>query len=99
SLAGHLETGDLQDDGGGLEYEDAAHPQSHDLLPDDHGDDAQRPADGQRTDIAHENLRGIRVEPQEAQARTGERRAENQELARSPDFWNLQIVGVHGIAA
>ena len=58
-----------------------------------------RAADRQRADIAHEYLRGIRVEPQEAQPRAGERRAENQELARSADLRNLQIVREHGVAA
>ena len=43
--------------------------------------DAERRADRQRADIAHEHLRRIGVEPEKAQARAAERRAEDQQLA------------------
>ena len=42
---------------------------------------AERGAERQRADVAHEHLRRVGVEPQEAQARAGERAAEDQQLA------------------
>jgi len=56
-----------------LHYEHAAHDEQHDLLAHDDRDRAERRAKGQRTNVAHEYLGRVRVEPQEAQARAGQR--------------------------
>ena len=58
-----------------------------------------RRADGERADVAHEHLRGIRVEPQEAEARARERRAEDEQLAGVRNRRNRQVVREHRVAA
>ena len=67
--AGELERRDLDHHRQRLDDEHAAHDEQHDLLPDDDGDRAQRGAQRERADIAHEHLGRIRVEPEETQAR------------------------------
>ena len=44
---------------------------------------AEHRAERERTDVAHEHHRRIGVEPQEAQARAGDRRADDHQLARA----------------
>src|SRR6185437_5255467 len=99
ATAGQLEGYDLEDDRGGLEHEDAAHDESHQLLAHYHGDDTDGGAYRQRADIAHEDLRRISVEPEKAEARARERRAENQQLAGPRDLRDLQVVREYVIAA
>ena len=53
----------------------------HDLLADDHGDDAERGAERERADVAHEHLRRVGVEPEEAEAGADERA---QKISSSP---------------
>ena len=81
ALAGELERGHLQDHRDRLDHEDAAHDEQHDLLRTITAIDAERGAERERADVAHEHLRGIGVEPQEAEARADQRRAEDQQLA------------------
>ena len=56
-LPGQLERGHLDDDREGLDHEDAAHHRQQDLLADQHGDGPERAAQGERADVAHEEVR------------------------------------------
>ncbi len=56
-LPGHLERADLDDDGQRFEHEDAADERQQELLLDQDGDRAQRAAERERADVAHENFR------------------------------------------
>ncbi|MNY79005.1 hypothetical protein D3C86_2194680 [compost metagenome] len=47
----------------GFDHEDTAHDEQHDLLAHDDRDRAQSAAQRECADIAHEDLRRIRVEP------------------------------------
>ena len=64
----------------------------HDLLARDDGDGAERAAERQRADVAHEDLRRVGVEPQEGQARAGHRGAEDQQLAGAGDVREQQVL-------
>ena len=90
-LAGELERGHLQHHRDGLEHEHAAHDEQHDFLAHDHGDGAERGADRERADVAHEHLRRIGVEPQKSEARADQGRAEDQHLADARDVGDLQV--------
>ena len=50
-------------------------------------------AQGQRTDVAHEDLRRIGVEPEEAEAGTDQRAAEDDEFSGTGDVGDQQILG------
>src|SRR5690554_1912935 len=88
-----LERGHLDDYRQGLDHKDAAHDEQHDLLTDDHCDHAQRRTQGQCAHIAHEYLGRIGVEPEETEAGTNQRAAEDQQLARALHIGNQQILG------
>src|SRR3546814_18406427 len=70
-----FEIADLQCDRYRLGDEDAAHDRQHEFLPDQHGDNAECGTERERADLDHEPLRRIRVEPEQAKARPGARRA------------------------
>ncbi len=74
----------LDDHRRGFDHEDAAHDEHHEFLPDDHGDRAERGAQRECADVAHEHLRRIGVEPQEAEPRAHQRGAEDQQLTCEP---------------
>src|SRR5690554_5065118 len=78
--AGQLERGHLNDHRQGLDHENAAHDEQHYFLTDDYRDHAQRRPQSQRPHIAHEDLGRIGVEPQETEAGTDQRAAEDQQL-------------------
>src|SRR5579864_6002774 len=79
-LPRRLERRDLDDDGGGLDDEDAADDYEDELLLDEERDRPERAAERERTDVAHEDVGGIRVVPEESEARADERTAEDREL-------------------
>ena len=85
ALAGELERRHLDHHRQRLDDEHAAHDEQHDLLAHDHGDRAERGAERERADVAHEHLGRIGVEPEEAQARAGDRAADHRELAGARD--------------
>ena len=91
--AGELERGDLHDHRQRFDDEHAAHDEQHDFLPDDDGDGAQCSAQRQRAHVAHEHVRRIRVEPQEAQACARDRPADHGELPGTGDVGQEQIAG------
>jgi hypothetical protein len=55
-LLGQLERGHLDDDRQGFEDEQAAHQDEEDLLLGDHRHAADRGAERERADVAHEHL-------------------------------------------
>src|SRR5262245_45226862 len=88
-----LEAGNLQDDREGFQDEDATDDDQQDLLADQQGHGAQGGADGQAADIAHEDLGGVAVEPQETHACAGQRSAEDRQLGGLADVIELQVIG------
>ena len=82
----------------GLNHEHAAHDEENDFLAHDHRDYAQRGAQCQRADVAHEDLCGISVEPQKRQTRTRHRRAKYRKFARTGNMRQAKIFGEHRIA-
>ena len=62
-----LKGGDLEDHRHRLQHEDAAHDEEHDLLTDHDGDETERGTERERTDVAHEDLGRIGVEPEKAE--------------------------------
>ena len=69
ALAGQLERRHLQDHRNGFHHEHAAHDQEHQLLACDHRHHTQGRAQCEGSDVAHEHLGGISVEPQETRDR------------------------------
>src|SRR6266436_1922071 len=67
----HLEHRNLQHHRQSLDHEYASHHQQHEFLFGQHGNRADRAAYRQAADVAHENFRGRRVKPEEAQAGAG----------------------------
>src|SRR5690606_12330215 len=92
-LAGQLEGGDLDYHREGFHDEHLADDEQHDFLADNHRDGAQRRTQGQRTDVAHEHLRRVGVEPQETQAGTNQRAAKHDQLASARNIRNQQVFG------
>jgi len=60
----------------------------------DDGDGAERAAQRQCTDVAHEHLCRVRVVPQEGQARARHRTAEDDQLTRTRDVRDEQVFRV-----
>ena len=54
---------------------------------------AERAAERERADVAHEQLRRVRVEPEEPDAGAGQRAAEDRELARARDERDREVLG------
>ena len=73
--------------------EQAADEDEQDLLLDHHGEAADRAAEGERADVAHEDLGGMRVEPEEAERRADHRAAEDGQLAGLRHPGDAQVVG------
>ena len=94
-----LEITDLQDDREGLSHEDAAHHNHDEFLLAEKGKKAEGAAKAEGPHIAHENLGGISVEPQEAQACTDERATENCHLAHPGDIGQVQVLRKPGVAS
>ena len=95
ALAGQLEGGDLDDHRERLEHEDAADDDEQQLLLDQDRDRAERAAERERPDVAHEDLGGVRVVPEEAEARADQRAAEDRQLAGRRKSDEQQVVGEH----
>src|SRR5216683_4881554 len=98
-LAAQLERAHLQNHRERFHDKDSPHEKEQDLLLDDHGDHAERPSQRERADVAHENLRGMRVVPKKTERGTDERAAENRQFADARDVLNLEIGRPAGIAA
>jgi hypothetical protein len=81
TLARQLERGHLDDHRHRFEHEDAADDRQQQFLLDEDRDRAERAAERQRSHIAHEDVGGIGVVPEEAQARAHQRAAEDRQFA------------------
>ena len=73
-----LEVGHLHHHGKRFRDEHAAHDEQHDFLPHDHGDGPKRATERKRADIAHEDLRGVRVVPEKCESRATHCRTKNK---------------------
>src|SRR5579859_3347435 len=91
ALAPQLERADLQDHRERLNDKDAANEKQKNFLLDDDGDGAERSAERERADIAHEDFRGMRVVPKEAERRAYERSAKYRQFSDSRDVLDLEI--------
>jgi hypothetical protein len=78
--------------------EDAPHDRQHDFLADDDGDRAERSAERQRADIAHEHFRRIGVEPQETEPGAGHCAEQDGQLAGARDVGQEQVLGEDRVA-
>src|SRR5262249_50949287 len=92
AFAAKLERANLQNDAKRFNDENAADEEEQDFLLDDNGDDTERAAEGERTDIAHEYFCGMGVIPEKTEGRTNERAAKNGQFADARDVLNLEIV-------
>src|SRR3954470_1498208 len=79
-LAERLEREDLQHHAGGLEHEDPAEDDQQLLGLRHHREARDRAAEAERAGVAHEDRRGERVEPQEADARPDEAAGEQRQV-------------------
>jgi hypothetical protein len=87
-----LEVGHLGHHRERLDDEDAAHHREHDLLARDDGDRAERAAERERADVAHEDLRRMRVEPQEGQPAPASAEQKISSFARAGDVREDQVL-------
>src|SRR5215831_13436599 len=91
ALPPELERSHLYDHRQALGDEHAANEDQKEFLFDD---DRNRPdcsTKRERSDIAHENLGGMCVVPQESKAGAHHGSAENRQLARLPDVLNIKV--------
>src|SRR6185295_11093041 len=96
--AGGLEIDHLDHHRERLGDEYAAHDEKHDLLAHDYGDGAERGAQRERADVAHEHFRRIGVEPEETQARAHQRAAVHRQFARARDVGHAEVLREHRVA-
>src|SRR5690606_36895536 len=76
---------DLKDHRERLRDQNAPEDEEEELVPKEHGHEPDRPAERKRAGVAHEDLRRMTVEPQEAEARAAQGRAPDGDLARILD--------------
>ncbi len=93
AAAARLEVRDLQHHRDGFDDEHTAHDEQHDLLACNHRDRAERAAERERADIAHEYFGRVRVEPQKREPGAGDRGADDHQLTRAGDVRKQQIAG------
>ena len=70
---GQLKTQHLHDDRDRFEDKNTADDSKEKFLLTTNGDDADHPADGERTGIPHENFGGVTIEPEKTKPGTDER--------------------------
>ena len=93
-----LEVARLEDHGERLDEEDGAEDGEQQLLLDHHRGRPDRRAEREAPGIAHEDLRGVAVVPEEPEARRRHRRGEDHELVRATDEDVVDEVGGDGVA-
>ena len=89
---GHFEIADLHDHRQRLHHKDSADDGQKDFLFDNHRNRTQSGPQRQRTHIAHENLGGIGVVPEETQAAADHCPAEDCQFTTAGHIVHLQIV-------
>src|SRR5262249_52950895 len=92
ALAGHLEGRHLDDDRQSFEQEDAADNKQQQLLLDQNRHRRESGAERERADIAHENFRGIRVVPEEAERRADDRAAEDGHVGDGRQVNHVELI-------
>ena len=90
------EVGGLNHDGEGLRHKDAAHHGKHQLLTGNDRHRSETAAKRERAHVAHEDLRRMRVEPEEGESRARERTRNADEFARARDVGEDQVGGEVG---
>src|SRR3954465_2996394 len=90
-LPGELERDDLGNHGEALEEEDPAEDDREELVLREDGDHPEAAAESERADVSHEDLRGGRVVPEEADAGADHGPAEDGELPRARDERDVEI--------
>src|ERR1051325_12152306 len=93
TLARVFKVAGLQHDRDGFRHENTTRDDEDQRLMDQYRHDAQRPAEGQRTRVAHKDLRRVTVEPEETEPRSDHRATKNRQLARAAHMRHLQILG------
>ena len=90
---------DLQDDRQRLDYEDAADKRQQQFLLDEYGDGADGAAQGERTDVAHEDFSRMRVVPEKTNGGAHHGAAKNGQLRDLRHLGQFQIIGENRVAA
>src|SRR6266566_6541796 len=91
ALAAQFERAHLQNHRNSFQYKNAADEKQQDLLLDNDRNHAERPAQRERAHVSHENFRGMRVVPQEAEGRADERATEHRQLPDLGDVLNVEV--------
>ena len=91
-LASELKGAHLQNHRERLHHKNSADEGQQQFLLDDHSHRGDGPAQSQGTDIAHENLRRIRVVPQESKARPHHGATENRQLRHQREVLDREII-------
>src|SRR5256885_15057809 len=92
SLTSQFKRANLQDDAERFDDENATDEKQQNFLLDNDGDNADRAAEGERTDIAHEHFGGMRAVPKQTERSADEHAAKNGKFADARDVLNFQIV-------
>ena len=98
AFAAAFEADDLDDDAHGLHDEDAADDDQDDFLFAADGEGGDAAADGEGAGVTHEHFGGVGVEPEEAEAGTGEGHRDDGEFGGVGDVGDVQVGGVAGVA-
>ena len=88
-----LKEPDLQHHREGLDHEEAAHEEEQQLLLDEEGHGAEGAPQGEAAHVAHEDLGGIAVPPQEAHGGAHHGPAEDRDLPRPGLEEEVEVVG------
>ncbi len=98
ATAGQFEGGDLQDHGNGLHHKNPADDGEEKLLVDADRHHRHRPAERQRAGVPHEDLGGMAVEPEKAEAGTKKRRAKDHQFLASGNLRQKEVGGKNRMA-
>src|SRR5258707_10736204 len=99
ALAAKLVAAYLEDDRERLQYVDSADEDEQDFLFDEDRDDAERPTQGERAHVPHEDFGGVGVVPEEAQGTAGHGGAEDSELRGTGETGKPEVDGELAMAA
>ena len=88
---GVLKIGHLQHDRERLDHKDASHNEKHDFLTNHDGNDPQRAAKGKGANIAHKDLGGVGVKPQEGKSGTHQGSTEDRQFTGTRNEWQQKV--------
>src|SRR5260370_2002507 len=92
ALACQPERRHLQNDRNCFKHKDAAHRKQEDLLLDGHGDDANGATNGQRTNVAHKDIGGMREITTKPESRAHPPAAEEGQVADIGEMLDAKIM-------